>query len=126
MVALGRGRDAHRAVHAGGRGQRGRFHRPNGQGDQAEGSDALGRVRDPIRTNNLTRRIEEAFLAEQVPYRISGGTSFYGRKEVKDIISYLGSWPIRRRRQPAAHREHAPPRHRQDYPREAERDLEVE
>ena len=42
-----------------------------------------------IRTNNLTRRIEEAFLAEQVPYKISGGTSFYGRKEVKDIISYL-------------------------------------
>jgi DNA helicase II / ATP-dependent DNA helicase PcrA len=42
-----------------------------------------------IRTNNLTRRIEEALLAEQVPYRISGGTSFYGRKEVKDVISYL-------------------------------------
>jgi len=42
-----------------------------------------------IRTNNLTRRIEEAFLAEQVPYRISGGTSFYGRKEIKDVISYL-------------------------------------
>jgi DNA helicase II / ATP-dependent DNA helicase PcrA len=42
-----------------------------------------------IRTNSLTRRIEEALLAEQVPYRISGGTSFYGRKEVKDVISYL-------------------------------------
>ena len=42
-----------------------------------------------IRTNNLTRRIEEALLAEQVPYRVSGGTSFYGRKEIKDIVSYL-------------------------------------
>ncbi len=42
-----------------------------------------------IRTNNLTRRIEEALLAEQVPYRVSGGTSFYGRKEIKDVISYL-------------------------------------
>jgi DNA helicase-2/ATP-dependent DNA helicase PcrA len=42
-----------------------------------------------IRTNNLTRRLEEALLAEQVPYRISGGTSFYGRKEIKDVISYL-------------------------------------
>jgi DNA helicase-2/ATP-dependent DNA helicase PcrA len=42
-----------------------------------------------IRTNNLTRRIEEAFLSEQVPYRVSGGTSFYGRKEIKDVISYL-------------------------------------
>jgi len=42
-----------------------------------------------IRTNNLTRRIEESLLAEQVPYRVSGGTSFYGRKEIKDIVSYL-------------------------------------
>jgi DNA helicase-2/ATP-dependent DNA helicase PcrA len=42
-----------------------------------------------VRTNNLTRRIEEAFLSEQVPYRVSGGTSFYGRKEIKDVISYL-------------------------------------
>ncbi|MBL8967989.1 MAG: exodeoxyribonuclease V subunit gamma, partial [Spirochaetaceae bacterium] len=32
---------------------------------------------------------EEALLAENVPYRISGGTSFFGRKEIKDIISYL-------------------------------------
>jgi DNA helicase-2/ATP-dependent DNA helicase PcrA len=42
-----------------------------------------------IRTNNLARRLEESLLAEQVPYRISGGTSFYGRKEIKDVISYL-------------------------------------
>ncbi len=42
-----------------------------------------------IRTNGLTRRLEEALLAEQVPYRVSGGTSFYGRKEIKDIIAYL-------------------------------------
>jgi DNA helicase-2/ATP-dependent DNA helicase PcrA len=42
-----------------------------------------------IRTNNLARRLEESFLAEQVPYRVSGGTSFYGRKEIKDVISYL-------------------------------------
>jgi DNA helicase-2/ATP-dependent DNA helicase PcrA len=42
-----------------------------------------------IRTNGLARRIEESLLAEQVPYRVSGGTSFYGRKEIKDLISYL-------------------------------------
>jgi DNA helicase-2/ATP-dependent DNA helicase PcrA len=42
-----------------------------------------------IRTNNLARRLEESLLAEQVPYRVSGGTSFYGRKEIKDVISYL-------------------------------------
>jgi len=42
-----------------------------------------------IRTNNLARRMEESLLAENVPYRISGGTSFFGRKEIKDLISYL-------------------------------------
>ncbi|MBN2874696.1 MAG: UvrD-helicase domain-containing protein, partial [Spirochaetales bacterium] len=42
-----------------------------------------------IRTNNLTRNIEEAFLAADLPYKVSGGTSFFQRKEIKDIISYL-------------------------------------
>jgi DNA helicase-2/ATP-dependent DNA helicase PcrA len=41
------------------------------------------------RTNSLMRNIEEAFLADNIPYRVSGGTSFFQRKEVKDIISYL-------------------------------------
>jgi DNA helicase-2/ATP-dependent DNA helicase PcrA len=42
-----------------------------------------------LRTNSMTRSIEEAFLAENIPYRVSGGTSFFQRKEVKDILSYL-------------------------------------
>ncbi|GAB6392697.1 MAG: DNA helicase, UvrD/pcrA family [Treponematales bacterium] len=42
-----------------------------------------------VRTNSQTAAIEEAFLAENIPYRVSGGTSFFQRKEVKDIISYL-------------------------------------
>lgn len=42
-----------------------------------------------IRTNSLTRSIEEAFLAENIPYRVSGGMSFFQRKEIKDILSYL-------------------------------------
>jgi DNA helicase-2/ATP-dependent DNA helicase PcrA len=41
------------------------------------------------RTNSLAGNIEEAFLAENIPYKVSGGTSFFQRKEVKDIISYL-------------------------------------
>jgi DNA helicase II / ATP-dependent DNA helicase PcrA len=41
------------------------------------------------RTNSLMRNIEESFLAENIPYRVSGGTSFFQRKEIKDIISYL-------------------------------------
>ena len=42
-----------------------------------------------VRTNSLTRNIEEAFLASNIPYKVSGGTSFFQRKEIKDIISYL-------------------------------------
>jgi len=41
------------------------------------------------RTNSLARNIEEVFLSENIPYRVSGGTSFFQRKEIKDIISYL-------------------------------------
>ena len=41
------------------------------------------------RTNSLARNIEEAFLAEDIPYKVSGGTSFFQRKEIKDIISYM-------------------------------------
>lgn len=42
-----------------------------------------------MRTNSLSRNVEEAFLSMNLPYKISGGTSFYERKEVKDLISYL-------------------------------------
>jgi DNA helicase-2/ATP-dependent DNA helicase PcrA len=42
-----------------------------------------------IRTNFLSRALEEAFLAENIPYRVSGGTSFFQRKEIKDVLSYL-------------------------------------
>ena len=42
-----------------------------------------------IRANTQSRPIEEAFLQKNVPYVMSGGTSFFQRKEIKDIISYL-------------------------------------
>ena len=42
-----------------------------------------------VRTNSLARHIEEAFLGENIPYRVSGGQSFFQRKEVRDIVSYL-------------------------------------
>lgn len=42
-----------------------------------------------IRTNNLARTLEEGFLAENIPYRMSGGESFFQRKEIKDMICYL-------------------------------------
>ncbi len=41
------------------------------------------------RTNAQSRAIEEAFLASGVRYRIVGGTRFYDRKEIRDLIAYL-------------------------------------
>jgi superfamily I DNA/RNA helicase len=42
-----------------------------------------------IRANTQSRPLEEAFLEANIPYTMSGGTSFFERMEIKDIISYL-------------------------------------
>lgn len=42
-----------------------------------------------IRTNGQARAIEEALLEANLPYRMSGGQSFFQRKEIKDIAAYL-------------------------------------
>ena len=41
------------------------------------------------RTNSQSRSFEEAFLKENIPYRIYGGTGFYQRKEIKDVLAYF-------------------------------------
>ena len=41
------------------------------------------------RTNAQSRNIEEAFLKENIPYKVVGAFYFYNRKEIKDLISYL-------------------------------------
>lgn len=41
------------------------------------------------RTNAQSRAIEELFIRYGVPYRLVGGTRFYDRKEIKDILAYL-------------------------------------
>lgn len=41
------------------------------------------------RTNAQSRILEEALRKKGIPYKIYGGLSFYQRKEIKDIISYL-------------------------------------
>lgn len=41
------------------------------------------------RINQQSKVLEEAMRENGQPYRIFGGVSFYGRKEIKDIISYL-------------------------------------
>ncbi len=41
------------------------------------------------RTNAQSRVIEEAFLHAGIPYVLIGGTRFYERKEIKDVLAYL-------------------------------------
>lgn len=41
------------------------------------------------RTNAQSRNIELSLSKNGIPYRIIGGTKFYERKEIKDIIAYL-------------------------------------
>ncbi len=41
------------------------------------------------RTNAQSRSIEEVFIHQSVPYILIGGTRFYERKEIKDVLSYL-------------------------------------
>ncbi|MDR2767226.1 MAG: UvrD-helicase domain-containing protein [Treponema sp.] len=48
--------------------------------------DAFGVL---LRTNSMTRSIEESFLESNIPYRVSGGQSFFQRKEIKDILAYM-------------------------------------
>ena len=41
------------------------------------------------RANAQARPIEDALNRSQIPYNIYGGTKFYERKEIKDLIAYL-------------------------------------
>lgn len=41
------------------------------------------------RTNSQSRAIEEACMANNLPYKVVGGLKFYDRKEIKDLIAYL-------------------------------------
>ncbi len=41
------------------------------------------------RTNSQSRSIEDKLVRLNIPYRLFGGTKFYDRKEIKDILSYL-------------------------------------
>ena len=41
------------------------------------------------RTNAQSRKIEDSFLRDRIPYHIYAGTSFYQREEIKDLLCYL-------------------------------------
>ncbi len=71
-----------------------------------DGDDEAGQIRDTIRhlgnegvprremvilyrTNAQSRSIEDALRREGIPYQIIGGTRFFERREVKDLLAYL-------------------------------------
>ena len=41
------------------------------------------------RTNAQSRALEERFVASRLPYRLVGGSRFYERREIKDLLAYL-------------------------------------
>ena len=41
------------------------------------------------RTNNSSRALEDVFIRTGIPYKVVGGTRFYERKEIRDIVAYL-------------------------------------
>ncbi len=56
---------------------------------QEKANYALKNMAVLYRTNAQSRLFEEAFITAQLPYTIIGGTKFYERKEVKDLLAYL-------------------------------------
>lgn len=73
-----------------------------GFNEQNEAHYVAGTIRDLVeekrqyrdiavlyRTNAQSRALEEALLKASIPYNIFGGTKFYDRMEIKDILAYL-------------------------------------
>jgi DNA helicase-2/ATP-dependent DNA helicase PcrA len=42
-----------------------------------------------FRINAQSRQFEEKMILKNIPYKLIGGTNFYDRKEIKDILAYL-------------------------------------
>jgi DNA helicase-2/ATP-dependent DNA helicase PcrA len=71
--------------------------------ENQEGESIVGRIKTQVemrvrgyqdfavlyRTNAQSRSLEEAFIRYGVPYKVVGGTRFYDRKEIKDVMAYV-------------------------------------
>ena len=56
---------------------------------QRDDSYSPGDIAVMYRTNAQSRVLEESFMRYGIPYRLVGGTRFYERREVKDVVAYL-------------------------------------
>ncbi|MBQ6887469.1 MAG: DNA helicase PcrA [Lachnospiraceae bacterium] len=54
-----------------------------------KGDAAFGDCAVLYRTNAQARMLEERFVLKGIPYDVVGGTNFYARREIKDILAYL-------------------------------------
>ncbi|MBF6599882.1 MAG: UvrD-helicase domain-containing protein [Dehalococcoidia bacterium] len=60
-----------------------------GPGDPGEPAWALRDFAVMYRTNAQSRAVEEALIRAGIRYQLVGGTRFYERREVKDVLAYL-------------------------------------
>jgi DNA helicase-2/ATP-dependent DNA helicase PcrA len=42
-----------------------------------------------VRSNAQTDAIEQAFIERKIPYHVHGGSEFFDKKEIRDLLSYL-------------------------------------
>ena len=58
--------------------------------ERAHGSGTpWGDVAVFYRTNAQSRSVEEELVRRNIPYKVVGGTKFYDRREVKDVLAYV-------------------------------------
>lgn len=74
-----------------------------GQSDRAEALFVIKEIKEAInagtynyrdfailyRTNAQSRGVEEALVKANMPYTVVGGSKFYDRKEIRDVLAYL-------------------------------------
>lgn len=58
-------------------------------GKKRKGQISYGDCAVLYRTNAQARLLEERFIMEGIPYDVVGGTNFYSRREIKDVLAYL-------------------------------------
>jgi DNA helicase-2/ATP-dependent DNA helicase PcrA len=66
-----------------------KLHRADGAGRPGGGRYEWGDMAVFYRTNAQSRAVEEELVRRDIPYKVVGGTRFYDRKEIKDLLAYL-------------------------------------